>query len=97
MSNPALWLEADLEEFHGSAEQVPAVELGEGECPQDLRQEWEEGRQYVRQGEVQKEEVHPGHLHSYCWPLHSDQKHMHSDRWHQHSDHWHLHVNIGTS
>ncbi len=39
MSNPALWLEADLEELHGSAEQVPAVELGKGECPQDLRQE----------------------------------------------------------
>lgn len=52
----------DLKELDDLADDVAAVELGEGEGPSELRQKGEESGQDVGDGEVQDEEVHPGHL-----------------------------------
>ncbi len=51
-----------MQVLDGPADDVAAVELGEREGPGHLRQQRQEGRQDVGDGQVQDEEVHPGHL-----------------------------------
>lgn len=46
----------------GLADNIASVELWQGESPDDLWQEGEEGREDVGDGEVKDEEVHAGHL-----------------------------------
>ena len=51
-----------LREFDTLADDVPAVEVGDGQRPDELREQREERREDVRAREVEHEVVHPGHL-----------------------------------
>ena len=48
--------------FHRLADHVTTVEVREGECPDHLREEGEEGCEDVGDAQMKDEEVHAGHF-----------------------------------
>ena len=55
-------LVSDLQKLDCLADPSASQELRTGEGPGHLRQEGQQGRQHVGQGEMSQEVVHPGHL-----------------------------------
>ena len=51
-----------LDELDAFADDVAAVEVGIRRRPDQLREEGEESRQEIRQGQVEDEVVHTGHF-----------------------------------